>query len=239
MKRTHPSSRARPRDGYVTVVTDLNGYVAYTFDHLARNRRDALRLAKARLWDGSPDAGRGVLCGRCGVRAWLELAENGMPLMVENDGTPHHDCCSSAGELPLLALEKCREVARRLADTGAVSPHSTPLTPDREAPASAFINASTRECWNILQDGKALLQCFEAMTPPRLAGASEEEPLSGATLEEAWALHEATEVVEWRFAAIASDFFALLESLDKLHRRLHLTTNTVRARTPLEKEEIE
>ncbi len=233
MKRTFPSPRAQPRDAYVTVITDLNGYVSFTFDHLAVNRHEALREVKARLLGGGPDVEHGVLCGRCGVLAWLELAENGMPLLVERDGAPHRDGCARAGELPLLALEKCREAAKRLAGEQQAIPAHLPA----DNPAGAFVNPATRECWNILQDGKVLLQRFEAMTTGRGAETDASASLSGATLEETWALCEATGVVEKRFAAMASDFFALLESLDKLHSRLHLTTKAPRAQTPREQEE--
>ncbi len=220
--------RGSPRDDYLTVVTDLNGYVSYTFDHLALVRRAALRVVNGRLVAGHPNVEGGARCGRCGARVWLEPGEDGMPLLVERDGSPHRDGCSGQDKLPLLALDECRAMAKRLA--GASEP--TEAAPHDAGASNALANTATRNCWNILQDAKALLQCFEALT-------REGETMPGATLEEAWALLEGVEVVEAQFQIIAPDLFALLGSLDKLHRDLRFVSPLPRPPLPLGEEEVE
>lgn len=227
--------RGSPRDDYLTVVTDLNGYVSYTFDHLALVKRAALRVVNGRLVAGHPDVEGGAACGRCGARVWLEPGENGMPLPVEGDGSPHRDECPGTGQLPLLALFECRAAAKRLA--GESEP--TEAAPHEAGASNALANTATRSCWNILQDAKALLQCYEALTQGG-------ETMPDATLEEAWALLEGVEVVEAQFQIIAPDLFALLGSLDRLHHDLRFVSQMPRAPVPLErnagaleKEEVE
>ena len=228
MKKHSLQRRGSPRDDYLTVVTDLNGYVSYTFDHLALVRRAALRVVNGRLVAGHPDVEGGAACGRCGARVWLEPGEDGMPLPVEGDGSPHRDGCSGQDKLPVLALDECRVAAKRLAKAS----EPTEATPHDAGASNALANTATRSCWNILQDAKALLQCFEALT-------REGETMPDATLEEAWALFEAVEVVEAQFQIIAPDLFALLGSLDKLHRDLRFVSQMPRAPVATEEEGME
>lgn len=225
MKKHSFQRRGSPRDDYLTVVTDLNGYVSFTLDHLTLAQRDALHVVGERLSRGDPGVEGGALCGRCGARVWLEPGENGLPLPVEGDGSPHRDGCSASSELPLLALQACRERAKQLAQ----SREATSEVPE-VGESHLLSRAATRECWNILQDAKALLQCHEAMM-------LEGESLPNVTLEEVWALVEGVEAVEARFGIIGPDLFALLGSLDKLHRRLRFVARKPRERVREEKEE--
>ncbi len=137
MRRSKATRKRRACDSYITVVTELNAFVDYTFDHLIAAKRDALRVLRARLLSAGMGGEHAVMCFRCGARAYLECAENGALILVESDGSPHSDHCSPGVHLARRDLE---------ADTAA--PLSNPVL---------------RITWETLQEAKILLQSYEAM----------------------------------------------------------------------------
>lgn len=137
MRRSKTARKRRTCSSYITVVTELNGFVDYTFDHLMAAKHNALRVLRARLLREGINGENGVLCARCGVRAYLECAENGTLILVESDGSPHRDHCHPSGDL-----------ARRVWEPSASAP---------------LANLALRYTWETLQEAKALLQSYEAM----------------------------------------------------------------------------
>ncbi|HEX8465527.1 MAG TPA: hypothetical protein VF627_12995 [Abditibacterium sp.] len=80
----------------VTHLTDLNGITDADFHTLTPALRDAICAVRARhLSEGIGDE-CGVACPRCGARAYLERAENGLWILVGEDGSPHSDACPPA-----------------------------------------------------------------------------------------------------------------------------------------------
>lgn len=77
-------------------VTELNGSANATLDDLTTALRDALQALRARQASEGIGDERGVVCPRCGARAWPERAENGLWILVEEDGSPHSDACPPA-----------------------------------------------------------------------------------------------------------------------------------------------
>ena len=137
MRRSKRNRKKRSCDSYITVVTELNAFVDYTFDHLMAAKHDALRVLRARLLSAGMGGEQSVMCSRCGARAYLECAENGALILVESDGSPHCDNCSPSSHL-----------ARRDSEADAAAPLSNPVL---------------RLTWEALQEAKILLQSYEAM----------------------------------------------------------------------------